>query len=631
MKPAEISLLHTLGTPAISPDGAHAVVSVSRADLEADEYRAGLWLVAADGSGAPRRLTGGPNDGEPVYSPDGAWLAFLRGGKGAKPQVHVMPTAGGEPWRVTDQPLGVSQICWSPDSTRIAFVARVPEEGRYGEGEPGKERPRRITTLRYRVDNIGFVLDRRTHVFVTDPFSAADGTAEATRITEGDVDHGGVTWSPDGTLLAFTAARHDDSDSMLVNDVWLCAPDGSGLRRVTGTNLAVAAPRFAPDGRTLCFLGADAGENRRTLVASHLGLWSVPLDGSQEPVRLTDAERLQVTGMPVPTPEGVLCAVENRGAVDLLLVPYGGGEPETVVEGRRQVTGFAHAKGTTVAAVGDPMSAGELVGVRDGKETTLTSFASGPDVLAIEEIVTSAPDGYPVHGWLVRPEGEGPHPVLLMIHGGPFAQYGWTLFDEAQVYAGAGYAVVMGNPRGSSGYGQAHGRVIKGDVGRRSAVDLLALLDEALTRDDLDASRIGVLGGSHGGFMTTWLAAHHGDRFRAAISERAVNAIDSFHGSSDIGWSFANDLYGEPEGWAEQSPLTHADRIEMPFLIIHSEHDWRCPVEQAQRLFVKLKLRGVETEMLLVPGEGHEMSRTGLPSHRVARFETILDWWGRHL
>jgi dipeptidyl aminopeptidase/acylaminoacyl peptidase len=218
-----------------------------------------------------------------------------------------------------------------------------------------------------------------------------------------------------------------------------------------------------------------------------------------------------------------------------------------------------------------------------------------------------------------------------MIHGGPFAQYGWTLFDEAQVYAGAGYAVVYGNPRGSSGYGQAHGAAIRGDVGERSAADLLALLDAAVSRPDLDGSRVGVLGGSHGGFMTSWLIGHC-DRFKAAVSERAVNAIDSFVGSSDIGWGFADDLYGaDPEDLRRQSPLTYADAITTPLLIIHSEHDWRCPVEQAQRLYVALRQRDAEVEMLLFPGEGHEMSRAGLPSHRVARFDAIVDWFGRYL
>src|SRR5262249_35643326 len=212
-----------------------------------------------------------------------------------------------------------------------------------------------------------------------------------------------------------------------------------------------------------------------------------------------------------------------------------------------------------------------------------------------------------------------------------FAQYGWRLFDEAQVYAGAGYAVVMGNPRGSSGYGQTHGRHVLGDVGKRSATDLLALLDQALTADDLDGNRVGVLGGSHGGYMTAWLAAWT-DRFRAAIAERGVYALDSFVGSSDIGWWFADQLYGtDLADLDRQSPLSYADQIDIPVLILHSEHDWRCPVEQAQRLYVALALRGVPVELLLFPAESHELSRSGLPSHRVARFGAILDWWARHL
>jgi dipeptidyl aminopeptidase/acylaminoacyl peptidase len=191
----------------------------------------------------------------------------------------------------------------------------------------------------------------------------------------------------------------------------------------------------------------------------------------------------------------------------------------------------------------------------------------------------------------------------------------------------------MGNPRGSSGYGEAHAQVVRGNVGEVSATDLLALLDAALAGDpSLDRTRVGVMGGSHGGFMTTWLAAHHGDRFRAAISERAVNAIDSFTGSSDIGWFFADDLYGpDPAQQAAQSPLSYVDRIDIPVLIIHSEHDWRCPVEQGQRLFVALKRRGVPVELLLFPGEGHELTRSGRPRHRLARFEAVLDWWSRHL
>jgi dipeptidyl aminopeptidase/acylaminoacyl peptidase len=280
-------------------------------------------------------------------------------------------------------------------------------------------------------------------------------------------------------------------------------------------------------------------------------------------------------------------------------------------------------------------SAGELVLLSAGETSTLTDFSAPLRERGVRrplEITGSAPDGYATHGWLVLPEGEGPHPVLLSVHGGPFMYYGWSLFDEAQVYAAAGYAVVLPNPRGSAGYGQSHGRAIIEAMGTVDVDDVLSVLDAALERPDLDSTRVGVMGGSYGGWMTGWLAAHHGERFTAAWSERAVNAWDSFVGTSDIGWWFAEAYCGtDPAVLLDKSPLTHADKITIPFAVVHSEHDWRCPLEQAQRMYTKLKRNGVEAELLLFPGEGHELTRSGKPRHRKQRFDAVLDWWHRHL
>lgn len=646
MKPTDISAWRTPGVPTLSADGRSAVVSVTSPDLDTDDYTGHLWLVATDGSAAPRRLTHGWRDTEPIWSPDGAWVAFVRAqreetgngaGKVGRPQLWVLPAAGGEPRRLTDHPLGAGGPVWSPDSRHLAYTARVPEPGRYGTDEsvgPEAEPPRRITTRRYRFDGVGYIVDRPTHVWVV-----ALDDEEPTRVTDGDHDHTDVSWSPDGTQLTFAAARHATAGDDLRNDVWVGQPDGSGLRALTEGGFSASQPKFTPDGTAVVFVSVVLGSGDRSAVCRNNGLWSVPT-GDGAPQRLTDQERYTLAGPGgtiAVTDDGVLFPAEHRGAVRLLRVPYHGGEPECLVDGARQVIAARAAAGTVAVTFTDPEQPGELA-VLDGAELRVRSrfnegFAAALGVRPMVEVDATAPDGHPAHGWLVRPDGAGPHPVLLMIHGGPFTQYGWRVFDEAQVYATAGYAVVMGNPRGSSGYGEAHGRAAIADVGNVSATDLLTLLDAALDGDStLDRDRVGVLGGSHGGFMTTWLAAHHGDRFRAAISERAVNAIDSFAGSSDIGWFFAEDMYGsDPDGRAAQSPLTYADRIGIPMLIIHSEQDWRCPVEQAQRLFVALKRRGTPVEMLLFPGEGHELSRSGRPGHRVARFEAILDWWARHL
>jgi dipeptidyl aminopeptidase/acylaminoacyl peptidase len=641
MKPAEITNLHALGTPTVAPDGLFAIVPATRADLEADDYRGHLWIVPTDGSASPRAFTTGWRDSAPAYSPDGAWLAFLRAtgaeGPGAKPQLYVMPTNGGEPRCLTEHTLGAGSPVWSPDSRKIAYVARVPDEGRYTGGRPDAEPPRRIRTLQYREDNLGFFIDKRAHVFVVDPF--ADPAVEPSQTTSGDFDHAAVTWSPDGREVAFVSARHDSRDSDLVTDIWRCAPDGSQLESITSSSdgepkLSIDQVRFAPDRESVYFTATELGANGREMLGRNLGLWSAPAGGSASPRRLTDAETIHLVrgGAIETTPEGVLARAESRGAVELLLLTDAGGEPKRLIAGQRQVEGMAYSESVLVAVASSPGSSGELIAIAEGAERQLTSFAAIPSPRPMEEVTATAPDGYPVHGWIVRPEGTGPHPVLLMIHGGPFAQYGWRLFDEAQVYAGAGYAVVMGNPRGSSGYGQSHGTSVVGDAANNPAADLLTLLDAAVAEGGLDASRAGVLGGSYGGYMTTWFAAHHGERFKAAASERAVNAIDSFHGSSDIGWFFAAALWGsDPAAWTEQSPLSYADQITVPMLILHSEHDWRCPIEQAQRLFVALKLRGVPAEMLIFPAESHELSRAGRPSHRLARFEALLEWWSRHL
>jgi dipeptidyl aminopeptidase/acylaminoacyl peptidase len=413
-------------------------------------------------------------------------------------------------------------------------------------------------------------------------------------------------------------------------------PDGTDAHALTDTTMSLDQPRYTPDGSAVVFTASLVGPDRLNPIAKAQVVYSVSASGTGEKARpLLDLDRHHLAspgGEIVVTDRGVLFPNEHRGGVQLLRVPFDGGEPSVLLDGECQVNTVAAAGDVVVANVSSPTTWGDLVLCGSGRQLTDWSaeFRRQVPVFAQEEVTASAPDGYPVHGWVVRPPGPGPHPVLLMIHGGPQTQYGWRLFDEAQVYAGAGYAVVMGNPRGSSGYGLAHARAIVGNVAEASAADLLALLDAALKTPDLDSDRVGVLGGSHGGFMTTWLAAHHGSRFRAAVSERAVNAIDSFTGSSDVGWFFADGLYGPDRArQAAQSPLTYADRIDVPMLIIHSEHDWRCPVEQAQRLFVALKRRGARVEMLLFPGEGHELSRTGRPSHRAARFDAILEWFAR--
>jgi dipeptidyl aminopeptidase/acylaminoacyl peptidase len=271
-------------------------------------------------------------------------------------------------------------------------------------------------------------------------------------------------------------------------------------------------------------------------------------------------------------------------------------------------------------------------------------FTAAVELVEPERFTASSTDGAEVEAWLMRPCGFEPgqrYPVLLEIHGGPFTQYGNRFLDEFQVYAGAGYAVLYANPRGSSGYSEEWGRAIRGPVeggpgwGTRDHDDLMAVVDEALERFDfIDPDRLGVLGGSYGGYMTSWIVGHT-DRFRAACSERSVNNFVLEGGSSDIGWAFKG-IVGEywfraPEAYLDRSPSKYAENITTPLLILHSEDDLRCPMGHAEDLFAILRVLKRDVELVLFPAESHNLSRSGSPAHRVMRFETILDWFERKL
>ncbi|MCW5770407.1 MAG: S9 family peptidase [Rhodospirillaceae bacterium] len=623
------------GSVTVAPDGARAAFALTA--IVGDTYVTSIHVVPTDGSAPPAKLTDGPRDAAPVWSPDGASIAFLRAGPDGMRQLHVMPAAGGEARRLTDHPLGVGSPVtarharglaapvWSPDSRRIAYTARIPDPVAAGRGGA-----RRITRLRYRIDELGYVHDRPSQIFVV----GLHGGAPKSLGPEG-YDHWDVSWHPDGAHVVAATARHEDRDLDEANDIVVLGLDGT-TRCLTRTSTTVNLPTAAPDGRSIYFVGIGLDSDLNDARARNVGLWRVPYEGGA-PERLTDAETIDLddgrTRPLVFTKDGVLGGNLHRGAVHLVSIDADGGTRQ-IIGGAGQVVEYAAANGVIAAVITKATSAGEVVVVRDGRERVLTEFGAGlaeAGLRGMHEIAAASPDGYPVHGWLVLPDGPGPHPVLLLVHGGPDVQTGYSLFDEAQVYASAGYAVIQTNPRGSAGYGEAHARAIRGRLGTVDADDLMALLAVVAERPDIDSGRIGVLGGSYGGFMTAWLTAHHGERFRAAICERGVYAWESMIGTSDVGLAAMSMIGTDPARWPAQTPLAFADRIQTPMLILHWEGDMRVPFEQAQRFYSALRARRRTVELVVFPGGNHNSSRTGPPAQRIARFAIILDWFGRHL
>ncbi|MEE1621195.1 S9 family peptidase [Zafaria sp. Z1313] len=476
---------------------------------------------------------------------------------------------------------------------------------------------------------------------------ARRGLPAYTALTDGERDASGPCFSPDGRHVYFNAALHPGADADLrsmVHRVAVADP-GAGTEPVAGEpdgSFAYSTPAFSRDGRHLYLLGEELGPDGRDFVARQAGVFVLPADAAgpgTEPRLLTDLETADYgdvqSGLVPHGDADVLAFARVRGSGELHRLSADG-TVEVLVAGEVLVTGAAEAAGTVVVSHATPRSPGELGVLRGGKLEPVTDFAAAlrerTRIAPPRELVVEGPDGYPVHGWLHLPEGDGPHPVLLNIHGGPFASYGWSYFDEAQVYAEAGYAVLQCNPRGSAGYGRPHGLAIKEAMGTVDLQDVLAFLDGAIAAEPrLDGARTGVLGGSYGGYLTAWTIAHE-HRFAAAVVERGFLDPLSFIGSSDIGWFFSEAYTGsDPAHTLTQSPLAVASQVRTPTLVLHSEEDYRCPLEQAQRYYVELLRHGVETEFLLFPGEDHELSRSGTPWHRRQRFEAILEWFGRYL
>jgi dipeptidyl aminopeptidase/acylaminoacyl peptidase len=647
MRPEDVCALTSAGDPRLAPDARRVAYVVTTIDREANGYRGAIWVAPVDGSEEPRQFTSGVRmDQSPCWSPDGRWLAFVSNRDGEDEKAHgelyVMPADGGEPRRLTEGAHGVESIAWSPDSSRIAFARRVQDEA-YEEEDERRRPPRRFDRVFFKLDGVGWTGDRRKHLFVVDL------AGEERQLTGGDCENDEPAWSPDGRRIVFTSMRGDRWDVEFAEALYELEVDAEGMepRRLTQPDESAARASFSPDGELIAYIYSPEdgtfphhgqiavmradGSDRRILTAS-LDRQCAPFPLSREPV--WDGDRIAF-------------AIEDGGNEHVYTVAAdGSGKPELLVGGEQATGLFDLVDGVLVYTASTHQRPHELF-AGDGRRLTSVcdDFVAGRELAEVERFTAVSADGTEVDAWLVRPPGfdeEKRYPVLLTIHGGPFSQYGTGFFDEVQVYAGAGYCVLFSNPRGGSGYSEEWGRAIRGPGdgagpgwGSVDYEDVMGVVDTALEKFPfLDAERLGVLGGSYGGYLTSWIVGHT-KRFKAALSERSVNHLVSAFGSSDLFWiferQFGGPMWENIDEWLRMSPATYAADIETPLLIVHSENDLRCNIEQGEHLFTLLRLLGHDVEMLRFPGEGHELSRSGSPIHRVQRFEAILEWFGRYL
>ncbi|MFE6161558.1 serine hydrolase [Streptomyces sp. NPDC056486] len=624
--------------PALSPDGTRIAYVLRTADREHDREERALWTVPT-GGGAARRLTRGPVDTAPAWSPDGRSIAFLRGGDGPS-QLWLLPADGGEPEPVTNLPAGAGAPLWSPDGTAIAFPAPV-------ESTPGPEAtaaPVVADRLDYKTDGHGFFGTVRSHLHILDLESR-----EVRQVTHGDWHAGSPAWSPDGRSLAFCAARGADADLTLRSEAYVvdCLASGAEPQLVGSGDGTAHAVNWTADGDALLVVG------RTDTTLGHASVLRVPSHGG-EPVDLTAGlDRNVMPGgpgypgaLPRPAADGrlVLFCLRERGCTHLYAMNADGSQPRVLVGGAGRVVSGMSAVGDTAAfVVATSTSYGEIatVEVSTGREQVLTRHGAGLGKVRLfepqeREFTTS--DGTAVHGWLLRdPAATGPAPLLLDIHGGPHNAWNgaadpFHLYH--QVLAARGWSVLLLNPRGSDGYGEEFFTAVRGAWGKADAPDFLEPLDALVAERIADPERLAVAGYSYGGFMTCYLTSRD-NRFAAAVAGGVVSDLTSMCGTSDQAFPLAAaELGGTPwqnrELYAELSPYSRVEHVRTPTLVLHGAADERCPVGQAEQWFTALRVRGVPTRLVLYPGGAHLFLLEGPPSHRADLARRVVDWVERH-
>jgi dipeptidyl aminopeptidase/acylaminoacyl peptidase len=665
--------LRPVSNPRISPDGQRVAFVVTTIDERKYEYRSSIWVVSTGGGEAKRFTTGLANAHSPSWSPDGRWLAFVseregepanqnekeqkKQGKG-KPQIWLIPTDGGEAHQLTFMQHGASNPVWSPDSKRLVFDAQVGPADE--ETEDGKPLPkvRVIDRLWYRLDGVGFIYERRHHLFLID---IAGG--EPQQLTEGDWDDADPDWSPDGTRIAFVSSRAEDRWRLPCPDVYtLTISDGKAgeLRCLTNGSLACSVPSWSPDGKTIAFLGA-----LKLRSGGHVDLYTIPANAENSPATClaqefegtfqdwtnSDIGDEHLSPVPAWSTDGktLYALASHRGATRVFAISSSGAstQPPVLTTGEVHVRDFSIAKsaGKMALLIGSPTRVQEVF-VRStaptGELQRLTAFNEallGEMALSTPEYMPyTGADGWPMDGWVMKPgdfDPSGKYPLIVEIHGGPATQYGFGFFHEMQVLTAAGYVVLYTNPRGSIGYGREFSLAVRGAWGEKDSLDILAGIDALLQKGYIDEQRIGVTGGSYGGFMTNWLVGHT-DRFKAAVTDRSVTNLASDFGSSDLGWTFADDEldttpWEDLDRYMRISPITFVKNIHAPLLILHSEQDLRCNIEQAEQLFASLKYLGREVLFVRFEGQSHGLSRGGHPKLRIERLHHILGWFEKYL
>ncbi len=657
----------------VAPDGSAYVFYVRKARPDHKGYHSHLYVVDS-ASGETRRYTSGnKSDVNPIFSPDASLIAFCSK-RGKLPGIFLIPTDGGEAYPLVEKDGSFDSLSFSPDGKEILCTFRpndpaaefqteadktassrkkssADDKPAEGKGEPPV--CRHINRLFYRLDGLGFQPKAEAQIWL---YNIASG--EGRQITK--VKNGARTpaFSPTGRQIAFVSNSRPDPDRELDwLDLYVVSASGGKPRLIPTPPGPVSQPAFSPDGKQIAYLGHDDLDRPWY---ENIRLWVVSADGRSQARNLCpnfDQPAYDATitdsgggrGMVRPrwSPNGksIFFFSSARGSSGLYRVRASGGKPVMITPNRihlRDCDLTANCR-LALGVVSTATRPAEVhaIDIPSGRLRRLTrltkSWCDAIEIQTPKHLRIKSTEQTVYDAWLLTPPKFSPrkkYPAIIEVHGGPMTQYGYSFFLEMQLLAAKGYVVFYGNPRGSLGYGRDFAEAIYGDWGNRDFADVMAGADYLADLPFVDERRLGITGGSYGGYMTNW-AVGHTRRFKAAVTQRSVVDLVPFFGSSDIGFFFYQAFGAHPwedrAGYRRQSPLTYVKNIRTPLLIIHAENDLRCNIEQAGNLYTTLKTLGRRTELVSFPGESHGLSRGGRPDRRVVRLQKILEWFERYL
>ena len=617
--------------PQISPDGQWVAYSVATIDQKANRRVSRIWIASVDGTHPPVPFTSeNTSSTSPRWSPDGRFLAFLSARDGGRTQIWLLSRNGGEARRVSNLENGASNFEWSPDGTRFVCLTRT--------GPPPSKTSdvRHYTHIYYKFNDTGYFDEKRSHVAIVDVRTGA-----AKQITDGDnwndLD---PHWSPDSTRIAFVSNRTGKEFDLDHNsDVWTIPAAGGELTKISDHAGPDTSPRWSPDGSRIAFLGAEDDE------APPL-IYVAPATGAKASVALNKTfDQTAAELMWAEQGRALYLNSSMKGETHLYRMDASTGATSAITTGPRAVrSASVHDATRKIVYVANDFTHLDDLYVRDASsaERQLThlnaSLWEQRSLASVERVAYTAADGWPIDGFLVKPigwESGKKYPMVVSIHGGPAGMYGVDWFHEFQVYAARGWGVFFCNPRGSTGYGRKFQRGVAMEWGGKAYTDIMTGVEEAIKRNPwIDRDRLGVTGGSYGGYMTNWITTQT-NIFRAAVTLRSISNFISDDGTRDGAYGhqkdFGGDLFQNYDAYWKYSPLHYASRVKTPTLVLHSDNDYRVPIEQGEQWFRALQHFGVVSELVIFPRENHNLTRTGEPKHLVESIHWQCYWFDRFL